>query len=469
MHQTDSEYASSVRKELIGFLNSSPCNFYAVRTTAEILDAHGFTPLDEKDEWNLEAGGKYYVVKNSSAIFAFIVGSGKVAENGFRIISAHTDSPGFKIKPNCEIYGDGRVVSLNVEKYGGPIMYTWFDRPLSVAGRVMLRGEDALHPVEILVDLHRPVATVPHLAIHFNRAVNEGNSLSVQKDMKPVVGYFTEQEIAEMKNSGGVIRRMLAVALNEGERYYNKDAKPEGAEEAPAVTGYSITPDDILDYELMLYPCEEACAVGVNSEFLQSGRIDDLSMAYCGIRALLDTEQQACEATRIVALFDNEETGSGTKQGAASPVLRHIVERLCAGVGEAPQDLYRAIAASFMISADDAHGWHPNYNDKYDPTNHPVLGGGPVVKINANCKYMTDARGAAVFHSLCQDAGVNMQYFVNHSDVAGGSTLGNISSQQLDLNGVDVGCAIWAMHSARETAAFSDHVDMIRTFRQFFV
>lgn len=191
-------------------------------------------------------------------------------------------------------------------------------------------------------------------------------------------------------------------------------------------------------------------------------------MAFAGLEAILSECDRECSATRVLAVFDNEETGSGTKQGAHSPVLRHIVERICISMSADPQAQYRALAKSFMISADDAHAWHPNYNDKYDPTNHPVMGNGPVVKINANCKYMTDAEGAAVFRLLCEKAGVNAQYFVNHADVAGGSTLGNISSAQLDVPGVDVGNAIWAMHSAAETAAVSDHLDMIRVMREFF-
>ena len=447
-HNTD----NTVIEDLLGLMDYSTCNFMAVDAVRRELADKGFIELHEADKWEIKPQGKYYVVKNGSAIFAFVAGTVPAREAGFRIIAAHTDSPCFKLKPNCEIYGDGGVVSLNVEKYGGGIMYTWFDRPLSVSGRVMLRGASPLEPMEVLVDFDFPLATIPHLAIHFNRAVNEGNPLSVQKDMKPVIGYYSPEEIDRFKAEGGLIRRLLVDELNE-------DREEQGL---PAVA-----PDDILDYELCLYPYEEASLVGANLEYIQSARIDDLSMAFAGLEALKAECDTPAAATRVLALFDNEETGSGTKQGAASPVLRHIAERVCAATSGDTQDLHRALARSFMISADDAHGWHPNYNEKYDPTNHPVLGGGPVVKINANCKYMTDARGASVFNALCREAGVNMQYFVNHADVAGGSTLGNISSSQLDIDGVDVGCAIWAMHSARETAAVSDHLDMIKVFRQF--
>lgn len=428
---------------LLNWMDESTCNFKAVEVIKGELDNAGFRELMQEEEWSVKPGDKVYVVKNGSAVFAFSIGTAPIEECGLRIISAHSDSPCFKIKPNCEIYGDGGVVSLNVEKYGGGILYTWFDRPLSVSGRVMTAGKDPLHPVCHVIDLKKAVATIPHLAIHFNRAVNDGNKLSVQKDMKPVVGYFSDEEIERQKKEGGIVKMTLAAELG-------------------------ITPADILDYELCLYPVEKASVCGVNGEYFQSGRIDDLSMAFAGLEAMIQEGSVESENTRVLAIFDNEETGSGTKQGAHSPVLRDITERLVGCLSSNPQALYRTLANSFMISADDAHAWHPNYNEKYDPTNHPVIGGGPVIKINANCKYMTDAQGAAVFRSLCNEAGVKCQYFVNHSDVLGGSTLGNILTAQMDLKGVDMGNAIWGMHSARETAGVSDHIDAVKVFRKFF-
>ena len=430
-------------ERLLKWLDESTCNFQAVAAMKRELDAAGFSELRQEDAWDVQPGSRHYMVKNDSAIFAFIAGDGVPGENGFRIISAHSDSPCFKVKPNPEIYGDGGVVSLNVEKYGGGIMYTWFDRPLSMSGRIMVDSGDALNPKTLLFDIKKPVATIPHLAIHFNRGVNEGNPLSVQKDMKPVLGYFTPDQIAVARQEGGFVKMMLAAHLG-------------------------IEPSDIIDWEICLYPCEPAGIVGIKGEYFQSGRIDDLSMAFAGLQALLDAADEPCQDTRVLAVFDNEETGSGTKQGAHSPVLRDMLERLCKATSSEPEAFYRAVARSFMISADDAHAWHPNYNEKYDPTNHPVIGGGPVVKINSNCKYMTDAQGAAVFRNLCRKAGVPCQTFVNHSDVAGGSTLGNILTGQLDLKGVDMGNAIWAMHSARETAGVADHLYTVAAFTQFF-
>lgn len=431
--------------QLMNWLDESPCNFMAVGVMIDELEENGFERLEATEHWDLQPGGKYYVVQNDTAVFAFVAGSGRPSETGFHIISSHSDSPCFKLKPNPEIYGDGGVVSLNVEKYGGGIMYTWFDRPLSMAARLQLRTEDPMHPATVIVDLEDPVALIPHLAIHFNRGVNDGNPLSVQKDMKPVLGSFDKETFEELKKMGGVVKCMFADAAE-------------------------VSPDDIIGMETVLYPVEKAVLAGAHNEYIMSGRLDDLSMAFSSLQALLTTADTPSDFTRVVAVFDNEETGSGTRQGAAAPTLRNILERITVGLegNYEPENFYRAVAGSFMISADDAHAWHPNYNDKYDPTNHPVIGGGPVVKINANCKYMTDSRGDAIFRSLCVKAGVKCQYFVNHADVAGGSTLGNILTSQLDLAGVDMGCAIWAMHSACETAGVRDHLDTIRVFSEFF-
>lgn len=428
---------------LFDWLDRSTCNFLAAQTIKEELLEAGFQELKQNESWQLIRGGKYFLVKNSSAVFAFIIGNNPDCfKKGARLIAAHSDSPCFKLKPNPEIYGEGGVVSLNVEKYGGGILYTWFDRPLSLAGRLSLRSDDPFNPKEVIFDLKKPVATIPHLAIHFNRAVNEGNALSVQKDMKPVIGYFSNDLIAKVKKGRGLLLETIASEL-------------------------SISSSDILDYEINLYPCFKAVRTGLNGEYFQSGRIDDLSMAFAGLEAFLSSSSFESDGLRVLAIFDNEETGSGTRQGAASPILRDILERICESLGESKEHFYIGVANSFMISADDAHAWNPNYNEKYDPTNHPVIGGGPVIKINSNCKYMTDSEGAAVFKILCENAGVKYQMFVNHSDVAGGSTLGNILTSQLDFKGVDIGSAIWAMHSAVETAGVSDHEDMVKVFKEF--
>lgn len=423
-------------KDLYDFLDNSPVNFWAVETIRRRLEEDGFTELSMRDEWTIAPGSKHYVIKNNSAIFAFVVGTETPAKSGFNLIAAHSDSPCFRLKPNCEMVCEGGAVKLNTEVYGGPILYTWFDRPLSSAGRVMLRSDNPLEPRSRLVRFENPMFVIPHLAIHFNRNVNEGNKLSAQKDMLPVATLGCD-------NAKGLIRRLIAEKLGEKE-------------------------EDIIDYDLSLYDTTRAQTVGVRGEFICSGRLDDLSMVHAGLCALTNTATTPSRYTRVLAVFDNEETGSGTKQGAASPVLEHILRRVTFALGGDETAYMRAVASSFMISADNAHGFHPNYAEKYDPTNHPTLGGGPCIKVNAKCKYMTDADSAAVFASVCEAVGVPYQYFVNHSDVAGGSTLGNILTSQIPLRGVDMGVPLWAMHSVSETAAAADHIYTIKAFTKFF-
>ena len=422
---------------LISFLNASPINFYAVATLEETLSANGYQKLDAANTLpTLKAGDKVYFTKNDSSLYAFHIGNQPLSESGLRLICAHCDSPTFRIKPHAEMFGDGNILRLNTEVYGGAILSTWFDRPLSIAGRVLLRSNDPLHPTTRLIRIERPILTIPNLAIHFNRQVNDGVALSKQKDMLPIVGIINDQ--LERDNT---LLKLVATEL-------------------------SVTKEDIIDFDLYLYDTTPAQTLGLHNEFIQSGRLDDLSMVHAGLEALLSAKTN--NATLCLAIFDNEETGSGTKQGAGSPFLRSLIERLVAVQGGTLDDFYRSIEKSFMISADNAHAWHPNYDAKYDPTNHPVMGGGPVIKFNAAQKYASDADSAAVFAEICKMAGVPCQKFVNHSDIAGGSTLGNILTGSLPLRGVDMGNPIWAMHSARETGNCADHEYCIKAFSQFF-
>ena len=423
-------------ESLLQFMDASVCNFLAVDTIKQMLSKNGYVEKRIEQPLQCQPGDKFFVTKNDSAIFAIKIGSRPISETGFKIITAHSDSPCFRIKPHPEMLSGDRLVRLNTEVYGGPILYTWFDRPLSLAGRVILRGESALKPVTRLLKIDEPILMIPHLAIHFNRSVNEGNALSKQKDMLPIL-----TRISESLSANGLLVNYIAKSLN-------------------------VAVDDILDFDLFLYNTQPATLTGLNKEFVMSGRLDDLSMAHAAITAIIEATDD--EATCISAIFDNEETGSGTKQGAHSPVLSNILRRIAECQGVNFDGFCQAVGRSFMISADNAHAFHPNYAEKYDPTNHPALGGGPVIKINANCKYMTDAHSAAIFKSLCNEAGAPCQYFVNHSDVAGGSTLGNIFTGQLDIEGVDVGNPLLAMHSACETGSTDDHINMIRAFKQFF-
>ena len=423
-------------ESLLQFMDASVCNFLAVDTIKQMLSKNGYVEKRIEQPLQCQPGDKFFVTKNDSAIFAIKIGSRPISETGFKIITAHSDSPCFRIKPHPEMLSGDRLVRLNTEVYGGPILYTWFDRPLSLAGRVILRGESALKPVTRLLKIDEPILMIPHLAIHFNRSVNEGNALSKQKDMLPIL-----TRISESLSANGLLVNYIAKSLN-------------------------VAVDDILDFDMFLYNTQPATLTGLNKEFVMSGRLDDLSMAHAAITAIIEATDD--DATCISAIFDNEETGSGTKQGAHSPVLSNLLRRIAECQGVNFDGFCQAIGRSFMISADNAHAFHPNYAEKYDPTNHPALGGGPVIKINANCKYMTDAHSAAIFKSLCDEAGAPCQYFVNHSDVAGGSTLGNIFTGQLDIEGVDVGNPLLAMHSACETGSTDDHINMIRAFKQFF-
>lgn len=421
---------------LIDFIHQSPTMFHVAHRMAEKLKAQGFEPLCLKHKWNLKPGGKYYTTKNGSAIFAFTLGGTNPADEGFRFLTAHSDSPGFRIKPSAEMKAEGRLLKLNTEVYGGPILMTWLDRPLSLAGRVILRSDNPLHPKKTLVDLKKPIAVIPSLAIHLNRAVNEGVELNKQKDMLPLLG--TLDGDADIEN---LILKEVAGQLN-------------------------VQPDDIIDFDLFVYDVEKGMVCGIHQNLIFSPKLDDLAMAYPAMEALMEAK----EASRfnMTCIFDNEEVGSGTKQGAASPVLKHILQRIADSYGLSQEDYQRMLYHSFMISADMAHSVHPNQPEKHDPTNRPLLNGGPVIKLHAGQKYMTDADSSAVFESICKLAGVPYQKFVNRSDQMGGSTLGNILTSQLDIRGVDIGNPMLAMHSARETGGVLDLHYVMQAFKTFY-
>lgn len=430
MHRHNSE-------DFLDFMNHGVSNFLAVDEITRRLSEAGFTQLRETDAWEMEPGSRHYVVKNGTAVIAWVTGDDPAA--GYSIIAAHSDSPGFRIKPNpemaCGTSAAGHTLAkLNTEVYGGAIFHTWFDRPLGLSGRVVLRSADPVFaPEHVTVRIEHPALVIPHLAIHFKRDVNTSLQLSAQKDMLPVLGYV-EGELR------GTLRRIVAEHLE-------------------------VDQQEILDFDLTLFDLQPAAVVGADSDWVNSGRLDDLAMVWCGLQAI--TAARPGWRTKVLAVFDNEETGSGTKQGAHSPLLRNVLSRINRCLGGRGEEFQRAVAGSFFISADCAHAAHPNYMEKMDPVNHPMLGAGPVVKVNANCKYMTDADSAAAFKWLCTEAGVPCQEFVNHSDSPGGSTLGNILTSQLDMRGVDMGIGLWAMHSVRETASLSDVRSTTDVFTHF--
>ena len=428
-------------KRLLSFLDASPVNFLAVKNITEELEQNGFRRVDATEALGeVKAGDKLFVTKNDSSVYAFQIGKKPLSESGFHMICAHCDSPTFRIKPNAEIDCEGGIVKLNTEVYGGPIMSTWFDRPLTLAGRVIVKGADVMHPKTLLLHIKRPLLQISNLAIHFNRQVNEGVKLSKQKDVLPILGIISSE-----LERGNMLMNIIVEELNKQQE---------------------VAREDILDFDLYLADATPACTFGVHDEFISSGRLDDLSMCYAGLEALIASE--ATDTTQVLAIFDNEETGSQTKQGAGSPFLSYMLKRIALAQSGTAEAYYQAVERAFMISADNAHAWHPNYPEKYDPTNHPVLGGGPVIKFNAAQKYASDAMSASVFAGLCHKAGVPCQRFVNHSDVAGGSTLGNILASSIPLRGVDMGNAILAMHSCRETGSTLDHEYCVKVFTQFY-
>lgn len=428
-------------KRLLSFLDASPVNFLAVKNLTEELQQHGYRRIDTTEALGtVKAGDKFFVTKNDSSIYAFQIGRKPLAETGFHMICAHCDSPTFRIKPHAEIDCEGGIVKLNTEVYGGPIMSTWFDRPLTLAGRVIVKGKDVMSPTTLLLHVKRPLLQISNLAIHFNRQVNDGVKLSRQKDVLPILGIINDE-----LEKGNLLMNIILEELNKQQ---------------------TVTREDILDFDLYLADATPACTFGAHNELISSGRLDDLSMCFAGLEALLAS--QPTDTTQVLAIFDNEETGSQTKQGAGSPFLSYMLKRIALAQSGTEEAYYQAVERAFMISADNAHAWHPNYSEKYDPTNHPMLGGGPVIKFNAAQKYASDAYSASVFAGLCEKAGVPCQRFVNHSDVAGGSTLGNILASSIPLRGVDMGNAILAMHSCRETGSTADHEFCVKVFTQFY-
>lgn len=428
-------------KRLLSFLDASPVNFLAVKNLTDELLQHGYRRIDTTEALGtVKAGDKFFVTKNNSSIYAFQIGRKPLAETGFHMICAHCDSPTFRIKPHAEIDCEGGIVKLNTEVYGGPIMSTWFDRPLTLAGRVIVKSKDVMTPTTLLLHVKRPLLQISNLAIHFNRQVNDGVKLSRQKDVLPILGIINDE-----LEKGNLLMNIILEELNKQQ---------------------TVAREDILDFDLYLADATPACTFGAHNELISSGRLDDLSMCFAGLEALLASHPT--DTTQVLAIFDNEETGSQTKQGAGSPFLSYMLKRIALAQGGTEEAYYQAVERAFMISADNAHAWHPNYSEKYDPTNHPMLGGGPVIKFNAAQKYASDAYSASVFACLCKKAGVPCQRFVNHSDVAGGSTLGNILASSIPLRGVDMGNAILAMHSCRETGSTADHEFCVKVFTQFY-
>jgi len=414
-------------QDLLEYIDASPTPFHAVAETIQRLEAHGYRLLDEAELWDVSAGDKVYLVRGGGSLAAFHMGGAPTSEAGFHLVGAHSDSPNLRVKPNPELTHAG-YGQLGVEPYGGVLLHTWLDRDLSLAGRVLLADGSAR-----LVDFGRELLRVPSLAIHLNRKVNsEGLKLNAQKHMAPIVSL---NDLGESD-----LRVLLAEELGD------------------------IKAGDVLAWDLMAYDIQPATRSGVSREFIHAGRVDNLASCHAGVTALT-TAQGDAEITRGVVLYDHEEVGSRSAQGAASDFLRSCLQRLS---GESPEDYHRAVAKSFMISADMAHAVHPNYTDRHEPKHQPVLGGGPVVKINVNQSYATDGESWASFERWAREADVSTQRFVVRSDMGCGSTIGPVTAAELGIRTVDAGNPMLSMHSCREVAAAADVPKMIDVLKRFF-
>lgn len=417
-------------REVLNFIEHSPSCFHAVEQLSQMLDQAGYQRLKECDGWSLEQGGKYYVTRNGSSIIAFHVGQ-QLDNYHFQITASHSDSPSYKVKEKAELKGKGGYLQLNTEGYGGMICSSWLDRPLSLAGRVLVRQGNVVETR--LLNIDRDLLLIPNVAIHMNREVNSGMKYNQQVDMLPL---FSAGECGE--NS-----------------YYELIAQELG-----------VKPEDVVGCDLYLYPRVAPSLWGAKEEFISSPRLDDLQCAYTSMKALVDSHNP--HGVNVCCCFDNEEVGSGTKQGALSTFLRDVLQRVHAALGHAPEDYFRAVAKSFMVSCDNAHAVHPNHPEKTDGENCVYMNKGIVVKFSANQKYTTDGISAAIFMQLCKDAQVPVQTFANRSDMAGGSTLGNLSTQQVSLHTVDVGLPQLAMHSTYETAGVKDSAYMVQALTAFY-
>ncbi len=442
----DVKIEKELNQGLLNFIQDSPSMFHVIDNLKKRLEQAGFVERREQDCWELQPGGAYYVTRNDSSLIAFRLpdacdmGDGRPFK-GYHIVAAHSDSPTFKVKASPETVAEKQYIRLNVEKYGGMILSTWLDRPLSVAGRVAVRRPDGGVDMR-LVNLDRDLLVIPNLAVHMNRDVNKGYEYNPQTDMLPLMGLLPENADGEAKESGpqGMLLREIAGQLG-------------------------ILPEDILDGDLYLYVREKGRVLGSRGELILSPKLDDLQCVYAGLEGFVASVPE--KYANVLAVFDNEEVGSGTRQGADSTFLEDVLLRIQDSLGYGPSVYRQLVAESFLISADNAHAVHPAHPEKADITNRPVLGGGIVIKYHGGQKYTSDAMSAAQMKLWCERAGVPCQTFANRSDMVGGSTLGNISTAHVSLASVDIGLPQLAMHSAVETGSSRDTAYAAAVFERF--
>ncbi len=442
---------------LLDFIKSSPTPFHAVESMVQILQQHGFKPLTESESWNITANTSdqanpdqanpnqsYYVTRNDSSIIAFQLNQ-PLVENGMRMVAAHTDSPCLKVKPNPEIIANN-YLQLGVEVYGGVLLNPWFDRDLSLAGRVSYRNAEGAIEHQ-LIDLEKPIAVIPSLAIHLDRQANEKRTVNKQKHLPPVLMKLPESDVEKSFD----FKAMLLKIIN---------AKIKSATSEP-VPVKKIPAEKVLSYELSFYDTQAPAVIGLHDDFIASARLDNLLSCYTGLMALINND---AKQNTLLVCNDHEEVGSMSAAGAQGPFLKSVLQRLCGN----EENCSRMIANSLLISADNAHGVHPNYADKHDSNHGPLLNNGPVIKVNANQRYASNSQTGALFEHLCELADVPVQSFVVRSDMACGSTIGPITASEIGVQTVDVGVPTFAMHSIRELAGRWDAYYLYRVLKQFF-
>jgi len=422
-------------QKMMDFIQKSPSCFHAINNIKETLIQKGFKELKESQVWKLDAGGKYFVTRNGSSIISFTLPSATF--QSFLICASHSDSPTFKIKENPELSG-AELVSLNVEKYGRMLINPWFDRPLSIAGRIVVSEKSdstKLSFKSILINFDRDLVMIPNLAIHMNRDANEGHHFDLQQEIRPVIS----------ENEDFSLKKLLA-----------KEA--------------GVKAEEIISYDLFLYNRDKGTFWGEKKEFISSPKLDDLECVYTSLQAFLNAAENPVsdKNVKVYVVFDNEEVGSNSRQGAGSTFLYDTLRRINESFGRSEQEYFAAIAQSFLVSADNAHAIHPNYISSADPVNRPCVNGGPVIKFNAAQKYTSDGISASVFKKICDEAKVPYQIYTNNSNIAGGSTLGNISNSQVSLMAVDIGIAQWSMHSPNESAGSKDVEYMEKALTRFY-
>ena len=421
---------AELNQGLIDFLRNSPTPFHATRSLAQRLETAGYHRLDERDTWRSEGSGRFYITRNDSSIIAVKLGKRPLAESGIRMVGAHTDSPCLRVKPHPELHRQG-FWQLGVEVYGGALLAPWFDRDLSLAGRVTYRAAGKVESQ--LIDFQQPLAVIPNLAIHLNREANQGWAINAQNELPPILAQLAAGENREFRD-------LLAEQLSRE---------------------HGITADAVLDFELSFYDTQAAAVVGLEGDFLCGARLDNLLSCYAGLQALLaSSAQESC----VLVCTDHEEVGSSSACGADGPMLEQVLRRLMPA-GDA---FVRTIQRSLLISADNAHGLHPNYPDKHDGNHGPLLNGGPVIKVNSNQRYATSSETAGFFRHLCLTEEVPVQTFVTRSDLGCGSTIGPITASRLGVRTVDIGLPTFAMHSIRETAGSHDLAHLVKVLTAFY-